>query len=45
MSGMNTFLSRIRVLLADFVHGVDAGNAIRHGLAPSPVDPARAKRY
>jgi hypothetical protein len=35
MSGMNAFLHRLRTLLADFVYGIDAGNAIRHGLEPS----------
>jgi len=44
MSGMHTFLNRLRVLFADFVHGIDAGHAIRHGLSPAAEDPARAKR-
>lgn len=49
MSGMNEFLHRLRILLSafvhDFVHGVNAGNAIRHGLSPSPADEARVERY
>jgi len=34
MSGMRTFLRRLRTLLADFAYGIDAGHAIRHGLEP-----------
>lgn len=29
-------LRKLGKLLADFAHGIDAGNAIRHGLEPSP---------
>lgn len=45
MSGMNKFLNRMRTLLIDFAHGVNAGNAIRHGLLPSSADQARTNRY
>lgn len=44
MSGMHKFIDRLRILLTDVIHGIDAGNAIRHGRAPSPADPARLPR-
>ena len=31
---MRTFLQYLKTLLADFAYGIDAGNAIRHGLEP-----------
>lgn len=34
MSFMRNLISRIRTVLADFAYGIDAGNAIRHGLTP-----------
>jgi hypothetical protein len=33
---MRYFLRRLRALISDFAYGIDAGNAIRHGLEPSP---------
>lgn len=31
---MRNLMQKIRTVLADFAHGIDAGNAIRHGLTP-----------
>jgi hypothetical protein len=31
-----TALRRLATLVADFAYGIDAGNAIRHGLAAPP---------
>lgn len=40
---MRRFLQHIKALIADFVYGLDAGNAIRHGLEPRRRPPARRR--
>jgi hypothetical protein len=39
---MRNLILRIRTVLADFAHGIDAGNAIRHGLTPPRSHKGRA---
>ncbi|NNH68609.1 hypothetical protein HLB23_01720 [Nocardia uniformis] len=38
------YLRTLRETFADFVYGIDAANAIRHGLQPSPRRTARNTR-